>query len=163
MLTILIQREKEYQNVIKSKQVSKDGEGSTVGSLKIIDDKGENIFSCFTLENAGASTDESGKDKRIIARNYKLEWTSTNVAVPKEYNGRGLLLTCDDILPSFRKRRILIHIGNYPQYSFGFILLGMINKDNGMIEQSTNAVRQFYNIINHYGADNFTLIIKEIE
>ena len=159
MLKILVQREKEYAGITKN---DSKAEGSTVGTLRIYDEKGENIFTCFTLENEGASTDESGKDKRITARDYKLEWTNTSVPVPSEYKGRGLLLTCDDVLPSFRNRRILIHIGNYPQDSLGCILLGMINKNNGIIQNSTNAVREFYNIVNKYGAENFTLSIKEI-
>lgn len=161
MLKIEIQREKEYENIKKPNK--EKIEGSTVGSLEIFDEKGECIFNCFTLENAGESTDESGKDKRIAARDYKLEWTNTSVSLPKEYKPQGLLLTCDDVLPSFRKRRILIHIGNYPQDSEGCILLGMINKNDGMILDSTNAVKQFYDIVRRHGAENFILTIKEIK
>lgn len=160
MLAVL-QRLKEYNN-IKKPNSNKKTEGSTVGTLKVYDEKGENIFTCFTLENEGASTDESGKDKRITARDYKLEWTNTSVSLPKEYKSQGLLLTCDDVLPDFRKRRILIHIGNYPQDSEGCVLLGMINKNDGCIYGSTNAIKQFYDIVKKYGAENFVLSVKEI-
>ncbi|PCG21043.1 DUF5675 family protein [Brachyspira sp. G79] len=164
MFKIIIQREKEYQNVSKPKS-DKKPEGSTVGILYILDEKCNNIFNCFTLENIGPSTDEKEKDRRIIARNYKLEWTVTslNGVVPKEYNNKALLITCDDVLPSFRNRRILIHVGNYPQDTLGCILLGAVNNDNGTIEQSVKAVTEFYNIINKYGAENFVIAINEIK
>lgn len=160
MLAIL-KRETEYNNIKKPKS-NKDAEGSTIGTLKVYDDKGENIFTCFTLENAGESIDTSKQDKRIVARDYKLEWTSTSVCLPKEYKWNGLLLTCDDVLADFRKRKIFIHVGNYPQDTAGCILLGMINKNDGAIYDSTNAVKQFYDIVKKYGADNFVLRIKEI-
>ncbi|OEJ13469.1 hypothetical protein BFL38_01600 [Brachyspira hampsonii] len=164
MFKIIIQREKEYQNISKPKS-DKKTEGSTIGSLNILDERENNIFNCFTLENIGPSTDEENKDKRIIARNYKLEWTVTSLknVIPKEYNNKALLITCDDVLPSFRNRRILIHVGNYPQDTLGCILLGAVNKDNGIIEQSLKAVKEFYDIISKYGAENFIITINEIK
>lgn len=161
MLKIILQRQDEYSNIIKPNS-NKKAEGSTVGTLKVYAENGENIFTCFTLENAGESTDARGQDKRIIARDYNIEWSNSSVALPSEYKGKGLLLTCDDVLKSFRSRRILVHVGNYPQDSEGCILLGYTNKNNGTILDSTKAVKDFYDIVNKYGVNNFILSIKEI-
>ena len=51
MLNIVIQRKEEYAGVVKNS--SKKAEDSTIGELRVYDEKGENIFSCFTLENGG--------------------------------------------------------------------------------------------------------------
>lgn len=160
MFRIIIQREKEYQGIKKPN--NKKVEDSTVGTLNIYDSEGKSIFNCYTLENGGDSSDISGQDKRIVARDYNIEFSPTTVSLPKEYKGKGLLLTCDNEIKSFRYRRILIHIGNYPQDSEGCILLGFTNNNNGMILRSTEAVKQFYDVVKKYGADNFILTIKEI-
>ncbi len=169
MFNIIIARKKEYTGIKKEGRAKI--EGSTIGTLNIYETEGnlypsgeeENLFDCFTLENEGASTDKAGQDKRIMPREYNIEWTSTSVTVPKKYKGQGLLLSCDSVLPSFRKRRILIHIGNYPQDTEGCILLGLKDNDNGTIGQSTDAVLQFYNFIKERGVENFRLIIKEMK
>ena len=72
MLNIVIQRKEEYDNVKKN---DKKAESSTIGELRVYDEKGENIFSCFTLENGGTSTHISGTDRRILAGVYYLRWT----------------------------------------------------------------------------------------
>ncbi len=70
-------KKKEYKNVKKNDN-DKNAETSTVGNLSVYNEKGENIFSCFTLENGGTSTHISGTDRRILAGVYYLRWTSSN-------------------------------------------------------------------------------------
>lgn len=168
MFYIIVERKKEYEGIQKRGRAKI--EGSTIGRLNIyeadniidIKDK-ESLFNCFTLENAGASTDTPRQDKRIMPREYNIEWSTTSVSLPKQYKGKGLLLSCDSIMPSFRRRRILIHIGNYPQDTEGCLLLGLKDNNNGTIGQSTDAVLQFYNFVKVRGVENFILFIKERE
>lgn len=168
MFNIIIARQKEYAGIQKPNKTKI--EGSTVGIVNIYETAGrfypsgseKSLFECYSLENAGASTDIAGQDKRIIAREYNIEWTSTGVCVPKAYKGQGILLSCDSVLPSFRRRRILIHIGNYPQDSEGCILLGKVDNSNGTIGKSTVAVEEFYNFVKEREIGEFRLIIKEI-
>lgn len=165
MYRVVIRRKKEYKDIQKPK--TKKIEDSTVGELKIYNEKQEVIFNCYTLENIGPSTDTPKQDKRIMPRSYSIEWTTTTVSIPKKYKinnekGKGLLLTCDNIMPNFRQRRILIHIGNYPQDTEGCILLGNKDNLNGTISQSTDAITTFYDIVADRGVDNFTIIIKDV-
>lgn len=178
MLKILIQREKEYKNIKKNKDSK--AENSTVGTLTIFDEKGESIFNCFTLENGGESTSQSGLDRRILADEYYLRWTSsrTNRALTKHYSywnkNRHLKKITDgtkgnniavwvmsEKIKNHNKRRILIHIGNYPQDTEGCILCGYTNKNNGKIENSTKCINDLFLIFDKYGIENFKLIIKE--
>lgn len=156
---IYVKRIKEYVGIRKPRKAKI--EGATIGELLIKDTHNKILFKCFTLENEGSSTDTPRLDKRIMPRTYRIEWTNTSVTLPSEYKGRGLLLTCDSILPKFRDRRILIHIGNYPQDTEGCLLLGKGDNRNGTISQSTLAVKQFYDIIKEKGSENFELIIDE--
>lgn len=72
--TITLQRQKEYQNIVKPKSAKNPNkeyapEDSTIGSLVVRDnEKGEDIFKCFVVENIGPSTDTPKQDKRIVAR-----------------------------------------------------------------------------------------------
>lgn len=156
---ICVSRTKEYVGIRKPKKTKI--EGATIGDLYIKDMKNNILFRCKTLENEGSSTDTPRLDKRIMPRSYRLEWTNTSVTLPAEYKGRGLLLTCDSVLPKFRDRRILIHIGNFPQDTEGCLLLGMKDNFNGTISQSTIAVKKFYDIIKENGVENFELSIDE--
>lgn len=178
MLNIVIQRKEEYAGVVKNS--SKKAEDSTIGELRVYDEKGENIFSCFTLENGGTSTHISGTDRRILAGVYYLRWTSssTNSGLAKyDYwkkenhlekikdgtQGRNIAVwVMSDTIKNHNKRRILIHIGNYPQDTLGCILCGYTNGNNGKIGNSTKAINDLFLLFEKYGIENFKLIIKEI-
>ena len=174
MLNIVIQRKEEYEN-------DKKAEGSTIGELRVYNEKGENIFSCFTLENGGESTSESGTDRRILAGVYYLRWTSSStnsgLAIKYDYwkkanhlekikdgtQGKNIAVwVMSDTIKNHNKRRILIHIGNYPQDTLGCILCGYINENNGKIGGSTKAINDLFLLFEKYGIENFKLTIKEI-
>lgn len=179
MLNIVIQRKEEYAGVVKNS--SKKAEDSTIGELRVYDEKGENIFSCFTLENGGESTSESGTDKRILAGVYYLRWTSSStnsgLAIKYDYwkkenhlekikdgtQGKNIAVwVMSDTIKNHNKRRILIHIGNYPQDTLGCILCGYTNENNGKIGNSTKAINDLFLLFEKYGIENFKLTIKEI-
>lgn len=182
--TITLQRQKEYQNIIKPKSAKNPNkeyapEDSTIGSLVVRDnEKGEDVFQCFVVENIGPSTDTPKQDKRIVARTYGLYWTESGVALPKEYkqeNGRARCLSLyTHELPTFKGRHIHIHIGNYPQDTEGCLLLNYTDNKNGTGGQSTQAIKDFYALVGkngEVGEDgdikkailNFELIVKEID
>ncbi|WP_104683825.1 DUF5675 family protein [Helicobacter felis] len=150
--------------------VSKNGkrEGGTLGQLVVVSEGGEEVYSCYTMENAGTPTDESGKDKPIIARNYTLHWTDSSVCVPPEYRNKGAhgrhraIWLHDPNNAKFANRRIMIHIGNDAIDSLGCILLGKgYNKETGKLTNSTQATLEFYQLCERYGIENFTLSIKD--
>lgn len=169
---IVLQRFKEVANVAKPNSTAKK-ENATLGKLSVLDtkDKDKVLFKCFTLENGGASTDISGQDKRIVSRDYALEWTDSarNGNLAKKYpkfkrgaRNTAIWLNCDWILPKFRARRILIHIGNYPQDTAGCILLGKsCNEKQGWISNSVECVREFYELLEKIDIKNCYLRILE--
>ncbi|WP_120953359.1 DUF5675 family protein [Helicobacter sp. L8] len=155
-----------------SQKVSKNGkiEAGTLGYLVVYDEGGAEVFSCYTMENAGAPTDESGKDKPIVARAYSLHWADSSVCVPADYKGKGAngrnkaLWLHDPNNPAFAKRRIMIHIGNDAIDSLGCILLGKrYDKKHGKILESTKAVQEFYNFCEIHGVENITFTIHDLE
>lgn len=170
---ILLTRQDECGGVIKPNS-NTPPENSTLGMLEVIDlEKKTIIFKCYTCENGGESTDIANKDKRIVARDYNIEWTdsSKNSTLAKKYpkfkcaNGRNkaILITCDSVMLSFRDRRILIHIGNYPQDTLGCILLGKTKSlQNGWVSNSIECVKEFYELIEKIGVENCFLRILEI-
>lgn len=164
----ILQRVKEFDSVQKRADDCTK-EPSTIGKFEVYAENGKCVLECYCVENGGESTDTPNLDKRIVAREYKLKWTTTSIALPRKYKnkdkktGQGLLLYTDE-LPSFEKRRILIHIGNYPQDTLGCLLLCKYwNGKTGYANNSTLAVEAFYDLVAKEGVENFTLEIREIE
>ena len=155
----------------KVKQPKGAVEDVTIGELTLADENGKVIFECATLENGAPSTDKSGLDKRIVAREYKLKWhnSTKNESVAKQYpqwrtaDGRSkapLLYTPE--LPNFESRYILIHCGNYAQDTLGCILLGEKGSGKGgVIANSVMTCHAFMRSLDIAGIENVTLIIKE--
>ena len=167
MFQITLQRKKEYKQVAWQ---DKKPEDSTIGELQVEKD-GKVIFKCATCENGGESTDTPNQDKRIVAREYYLEWTdsSTNGATAKAYpkwkadNGRNVAVWLKTKeLPSFASRRVLIHSGNAPTHTLGCILIGYTDNGNGTISNSSACVNDLFLLLEHHGIENFKLVIKEI-
>ncbi len=177
MYLILLKRESDLKPTIKNNKE----ESAMLGSFRIFEsDHKENasdseilehyqnkdaLFSCFSLENSGEPTDTPNLDKPIIARDYQLEWSDTSCTVPKEYQNK----LCDnkrhEVLQlinhndeSFKKRKILFHVGNSAHDTLGCILLGM-QADDKMIYKSNEAIKRFFDFVKDKGAGNFTLKI----
>ncbi|WP_343353251.1 DUF5675 family protein [Helicobacter mastomyrinus] len=174
---IILQRLSEHKDV-KKPNVAKI-EDSTLGKFSVneVQENGtlKEIWSCFTCENIGESTDTPKQDKRIVAREYKLEWTGSgkNASLAKNHpeykmkDGRNtaIWVTCDNVLPTFRNRRILIHVGNYPQDTEGCILLGKSKNDStGTISSSIVACKEFFDLVKKIGIENIDCLdVKEIQ
>lgn len=159
MAELILQRLSEHSNVTDNKGRT---EGSTIGSLKLID--GQTVlFSGFTCENAGPSTDEAMKDKRIMPGIYSLAWSSSSKNSNQKlgkWRNKVLWVKRDE---SFDKRLIRIHVGNYPTDTEGCILPGMSKSSKGFVNSSVEAVIKLFNEIDKLGANNVKFIIKEIE
>lgn len=157
-----VQRLKEYP---KGSTQFTQKEGSTIGKITLTSEIGQELFTGYTCENFGPSTDTPNQDKRIVARTYQLEWTKTskngNSKLGKWVN-KALLLTCNE-LPNFRNRRILIHIGNYSTNTEGCILVGTSQSNNGAINSSVDAINKLFNTLENIELENIELIVKEIQ
>lgn len=166
-INIVIKRKKEYQDVKwQRKGIELKRETSTIGNVEVWKD-GKIIYKCFSCENGGKSTDERGWDRRIVARQYGLYETTSNVSLPKEYKLKDGTKRCislyTDNLPFFKSRRIHIHIGNAPQDTEGCILLGEVDNKNGTIGTSTVAVKKIYDLCFKEKLENCKLNIVEIK
>lgn len=167
--TATLQRSAYFSKV---KQPKRGGyEDVTLGDLTLADEDGKVLFTCKTLENGGPSTDTPNQDRRIVARDYSLTWfnSTKNKSVAKRYprfareNGRNLAIQLHTReLPAFSKRYILIHSGCYAEDTEGCVLLGL-EKHDGYILKSVDAVVAFYDILERIGIENVTFRIKEIE
>lgn len=156
-----VKRESEHKGILyKNKR-----EDSTLGSVVLEDVNGKELWKGYSLENIGPSTDTPNQDRRIVAREYQLEWTSTtknsNSKLGK-FKNKALLVTCKE-LPSFRHRRILIHTGNYPQDTEGCILLGKgVDKKQGIILKSVDAINELFAILDKLSIKEVSLKVEEI-
>lgn len=169
MYTLLLKRLSEHKDV-KKPNVDKI-EDSTIGEVTLLDTDGKKLFSCYCCENIGPSTDTPQQDKRIMPRVYQLEWTSSskNGSLAKKYpefklkdgRNKAIHLTTTE-LPSFANRRILIHVGNYPQDTEGCLLFGY-NTSNGSVSNSIECIKDFFKLVESIGISNITLEVKEIE
>ena len=166
-----ITRDTECKGVSKPGSAKK--EDSTLGIAKLINtDNSEVLWSGYTCENIGPSTDKSGTDKRIVAREYDLEWRASgkNASLAKKYpqykmgdRNKALWLTCDSVLPGFRNRYILGHVGNYPQDTEGCLLFGKSrNTKLGTVSNSIEACHELFTAIDKVGIDKVKLKINEI-
>lgn len=171
---LLLQRNCEVKEVSVPNKPNVKKEGSTLGTLQLLDENNNVLYSGYTCENIGPATDIPKKDKPIVARTYKLEWTasSKNASLAREHSeykladstNRAILLSCDEVLPTFRGRHILIHVGNYPQDTLGCILVGdTVNTAAGYVSSSINAVYKLYKAIEKVGIGNIELEVKDIE
>ncbi len=170
---VKLTRQVEVENVRKPNSTSK-AEPSTIGKLEVIDTKEKDkvLYTCYTCENGGESTDTPQQDKRIVSRDYVLEWTDSakNGSLARKYpkykmgnRNKAIWVTCDEVLPLFRNRRILIHTGNYPQDTEGCILLGKAkNEAQGWVSNSVEAVREFFELLEKIGIENCYLRVMEI-
>lgn len=168
MYTLSLKRLSEHKDIQKP-NVEKI-EDSTIGEVILTDSEGKELFKCYCCENIGPSTDTPNQDKRIIPRTYQLEWTSSskNGSLAKKYpefklkDGRNKAIhVVTEELPSFANRRILIHVGNYPQDTEGCLLFGY-NTVNGIVSNSIECIKDFFKIVEKIGISNITLEIKEI-
>ena len=108
----------------------------TIGKLEAEQD-GQKIFSCFTLEPAGGDTTERGKDRRIPAGRYQMEWHNSS------RQKRMCPLLYNELVP--KDRYILIHTGNIPQETSGCILLGDGHNAAG-VKNSVQTYNSFFKI-----------------
>ncbi|WP_285759701.1 DUF5675 family protein, partial [Helicobacter heilmannii] len=106
--------------------------------------------------------------KPIMPGDYTLHWDCTSVCVPPEWRRKnpygkhiGLWIK-DPNNPDFAKRRIMIHIGNDAIDTLGCILLGKsYNEQMGIIQNSTKAVSEFYDLCETHRVENFSLKIED--
>ena len=161
-----IQRNAYFKAV---KQPQGKVEDVTIGHLSLKDSDNNVLFECATLENGAPSTDKSGLDKRIVARDYSLKWfdSTKNNNLANRYkefvrpNNRSLAIQLHtDAVSGFDKRFILIHIGNYAQDTEGCILLGEGGK-GGIIGNSIMICASFMRKCQEIGIENITLRILE--
>lgn len=158
MRTLELTRIAEYRNV---KDLKGRTEDSTIGTL-ILKDADKVLFKGFSCENTGPSTDESGKDRRIVGGKYSLEWANSTKNSNKKlgrWQNKVLWVKRDE---AFNKRLIRIHVGNFPTDTEGCILPGLSENKKGAVNSSVNAVIELFNAIDKIGVENVELIVKDL-
>ncbi|TQR28703.1 hypothetical protein DMB92_09030 [Campylobacter sp. MIT 99-7217] len=123
----------------------------------------DETFLCFTLEEDEEGL-ASGKDLRIPADTYKLEWYQSPKFSPRlakalnVANQKAIRIYNDKVA---KERCILIHAGNTHKDTLGCILLGKgFVTGSDSITQSTQAVKEFYEKLNELkDLSNLKLVI----
>ncbi len=163
MFVVTLTRLKETLAYTKDNKTEK----GMLGNFSVIAENGDVLLDCYSMENAGEPTDESGKNKPIMPREYSFKWASSNVNVPKEYRGKGagggnkVVWVQDKNNSSFTNRMIAIHMGSSAIDTDSTIIIGIgYDEKKGTLTQSTTAVQKFYQLCEKYGIENFTFIVK---
>ena len=144
---------------------------STVGTFTIDDD----TLTGYIMEPYGKSTTESGKDKRIPAGEYSLQWYTSDKFTKDKYGAKGTANYLDNGFPNLYNdsvsgtRGILIHVGNYGKDTTGCLLPGnnitttSINNKKYVTAVLDSTV-QFFKLIDYIetkGIENVKIIITE--
>lgn len=126
---LILQRTFKHNDLITKPKSTAKAEPSTLGEVKLIDtQENATIFKCFSLENGGEPTDESNKDKPIVAREYRLIWcfTSTSQGLHKGGEFRGVGLSQQEAEAKiFQKYKNLVDSKLHPRFNWGFWNLGL--------------------------------------
>lgn len=117
-------------------QRTKEINDGTIGEFELIKDN-KVVLTGFTLEPAGDDTIQRGRDKRIPAGDYSVEWYDS-----PRFN-RRLPLLYNELVP--KDRYILIHAGNFPKHTEGCILLGKYATNEGVFN-SLAMLREFLSL-----------------
>lgn len=183
--TLFLQRLKEYDNIAPIKQGGKV-EGSTIGKATLYanDKPDEILWKAVSCENAGPSTNEKGKDRRPLARTYRLRWSSSNVnggltrsftkwlvrskdcpvKITDGTTGQNVVIwtICDDD-KQHASRRIHIHSGTHPNHTEGCFLFAKIDNNDGTTSKSAVAINELFEKACKIGIENIDFIVAEIE
>ena len=159
---------------------------ATLSTFKLTDDvTGQVVYEAFGCEPKGPSTDESGKNQRILPGEYSLTFTDSArngsftrkfpqkwdpVKFFKEYPKYIYTAECGKrnvtiwIIngTSFDKRRILIHVGNSAKDTRGCYLIGKTrNPSNMTVSNSIIAIDELYSIVLRIGVEKIKYVVKE--
>ncbi|OCR88059.1 hypothetical protein CFT13S00388_02515 [Campylobacter fetus subsp. testudinum] len=117
----------------------KDIDDGTLGEM-IVNDKGVQVFKCYTLEPCGGDTTKRNQDKRVPSGLYNLDYHNS----PRFK--KLLPIIWNDSVP--KDRYILIHSGNYPQDTQGCILVGSSYSDKGVF-RSKDTLEKLLSVLSY--------------
>lgn len=127
--TATLQRIKEYSNITHTDNALRKvtTEGSTIGRFILKDENGAELFKCYSLENAGESTDKERLDKRIMPREYRVKWsftgTSQGLRVKGNFRADALGLSSAAF---FEKYKDIVDSKHHRCLEWGFKNLGLL-------------------------------------
>ncbi|MBE3607049.1 hypothetical protein CCAL13119_08945, partial [Campylobacter sp. RM13119] len=108
----------------------------TIGEFKLMQDS-QILLSGYTLEAAGPDTTTPNQDKRIPAGAYTATWFFS-----PDFQRELPLLFNESVS---KKRRILIHGGNYPKDTLGCVLIGTEYNEKGILK-SRDKLKELLNL-----------------